>query len=995
MKEDEHRAIFSQAVLCILADDLFSALDQRQSTASQLLVEVDVDDAAHIMFGGSAPYAGWTRGSPTQVNGPSGYMNALQFSGHEYLQLGDNGVEIEGNWTLDCWVQVERAQLAREGEGVLVESVDGSAHVSIHPRGLLGGEAIARVWESSGIDISARANEWVQISVAAERTIGQDSVYLYFIDGELQSSVQLSTPSCGSTLCSVSFFAVGGRADGTAPFQLPIHRLRVYSEAVAPSNLDTSGAVDGGLARYQPENSRSMLLSRGIDALDVQWDTIGWNVEAHDHVHVTLDSLGGINLRCNNLSKLWDRAVGSAVGMTGVVASNWTSSALTSGASTALHITYVDSDPCSNLWSGITCSLSSWPVGIEDCREQLDCDSLSWPADLHGSSAVCGSSSLVGEFGSTDLCVRERSYDEAESMCTEVGGRLCTVSELQDEEGDPEVCGYNSIFKYSWAYSPPDACPNANQSLGVPGGIGSWFSFVPTVKNAYYEIQLRSQHALDGDTFLIRGVFDTRAETIAGQPATLHSREDGMMLRWNATQIGSEVFVHVSSTVADAAYTMVATLVPEYSWQRVAVQARQAPGAVSVLDLSRGAVVVQLPFVFPFFGLKYERVWVASSGMLMFEEPTIAATAPFAGTGGTHSSIMAAVGDFDLSRTGASVTASRLSPRELIVTWHAPLFGSAVFSDVSAVLDSNGSVAIEWTRLDLGGGGSLAEGLVSHVSAVTFDSGVSTATGIGAARLVATTDAVNVSVVVVYGAEPGEGLDLSGQFVYALNFGGLGTLPVGDAVFTRVTRNIPGFSMHTSGDGLTRGNYFGASTCGDDTLAAGYLEDGGLPAVDVSVVFSSNTADARNLALVLNSFLAIGPWADCSDDSSITITLQVNPGTTYRLQAIIAGMALSLSLGHSWFLDMRVNGEQVVDDCDWLSMKNRYPGQPGVAVRVDLTASSDVLTIEFDRVFEYTAEILWSDGFWLNAGCPAIMMRPTPAAAAETEPLSSSASAPP
>ena len=76
-----------------------------------------------------------------------------------------------------------------------------------------------------------------------------------------------------------------------------------------------------------------------------------------------------------------------------------------------------------------------------------DCDAavrelaaaLGWQADLHGVSTVCGSSSLVGEFGRTDMCVRERSYSEAVSLCTEMGGRLCTAAELEQEEGDPQA----------------------------------------------------------------------------------------------------------------------------------------------------------------------------------------------------------------------------------------------------------------------------------------------------------------------------------------------------------------------------------------------------------------------------------------------------------------------------------------------------------------------------------------------------------------------------
>ena len=202
-------------------------------------------------------------------------------------------------------------------------------------------------------------------------------------------------------------------------------------------------------------------------------------------------------------------------------------------------------------WNGVTCSLSDWPVGVDDCAEKLDCDALGWAADLHGSSTVCGSSSLVGEFGSSDLCVREKTYHEAESLCAEVGGRLCTAFELQSNEGDPEACDYDSIFKWSWADTPVDACPSANQSLGMPGSGGSWFSFVPTSLNAYYEIQLRSEHALDGDSFTILGAFDAHGETMSGQAVTLHHREDGAMLRWNATLIGAAAFVHVRSAADD------------------------------------------------------------------------------------------------------------------------------------------------------------------------------------------------------------------------------------------------------------------------------------------------------------------------------------------------------------------------------------------------------------------------------------------------------------
>ena len=278
MKEDEHRAIFDVATLCILAADPFSALNRRQSTASQLLVEVDVDDHSHILFGGSTPYVGWTRGAPSKVSGPTGFANALQFNGHEYLQLGDVGVNIDGNWTLDCWMYTDAVRLASKDEGVLAESLDAVAHVSMTRQGgrtELGSEAVAGIWRSAGIDMAAHAEGWVRLSVSARRTAGQADVYSYFVDGELHASVQLETQTCSDALCSVNFFAIGGRADGTAPFQLPIHRLRVFAGALSPSKLDASGLPTGDLAQYQPENSRSVMLSRGTDALEVQWDTMG------------------------------------------------------------------------------------------------------------------------------------------------------------------------------------------------------------------------------------------------------------------------------------------------------------------------------------------------------------------------------------------------------------------------------------------------------------------------------------------------------------------------------------------------------------------------------------------------------------------------------------------------------------------------------------------------------------------------------------------------
>ena len=197
--------------------------------------------------------------------------------------------------------------------------------------------------------------------------------------------------------------------------------------------------------------------------------------------------------------------------------------------------------------------------------------------------------------------------------------------------------------------------------------------------------------------------------------------------------------------------------------------------------------------------------------MVLFEEPRDVG-APFGGTHGTRSAIVAAAGEFVLTRAGASVTTSRPSATELRVSWHAPLFNSAVLSDVSVVLAEQGDVTIEWSRLDLSDGGSLTHGLIvllTHDSVTTSlldgdriasaygqDATVVCAQGHGA--LVAPGEQpFNTTMAAVFGADPGKGLDLRGEFVYALDIGGDGGMVIGDAVFTPV--DVDGVTLQSNG----------------------------------------------------------------------------------------------------------------------------------------------------------------------------------------------------
>jgi hypothetical protein len=134
IKEDEHWAIFDAAVRCLWADDPFATVrgSQRQ-VSSEPLIEVDVDQRGEIVFGGTGTYTGWAKGGgPSVVAGPSGADNALLFEAGQWLQLGESGVEVSGNWTLVCRVHVTaEALLSAPGEGVLLSAAEAVESVSV------------------------------------------------------------------------------------------------------------------------------------------------------------------------------------------------------------------------------------------------------------------------------------------------------------------------------------------------------------------------------------------------------------------------------------------------------------------------------------------------------------------------------------------------------------------------------------------------------------------------------------------------------------------------------------------------------------------------------------------------------------------------------------------------------------------------------------------------------------------------------------------------
>jgi hypothetical protein len=105
---------------------------------------------------------------------------------------------------------------------------------------------------------------------------------------------------------------------------------------------------------YHAENSRWVEISRGLDGVEIRWDTIGWEPEVHEQVTVSLDLAGGITITSTNDSSLtlYDRAIRAVTGIAGDAAANWSSTArghANSSGTVGVQLAYIDSDPCSDL----------------------------------------------------------------------------------------------------------------------------------------------------------------------------------------------------------------------------------------------------------------------------------------------------------------------------------------------------------------------------------------------------------------------------------------------------------------------------------------------------------------------------------------------------------------------------------------------------------------------------------------------------------------------
>jgi hypothetical protein len=127
--------------------------------------------------------------------------------------------------------------------------------------------------------------------------------------------------------------------------------------------------------------------------------------------------------------------------------------------------------------SCITCVSGTSNAAFTKCISSQSCSSLAWTnAADYGSSSICGSSGL----GIAGACSGLMNWANAKSYCEAPGGRLCTLSELQNDEARATGCIYDTELMWS-----STACPSGFWlgMGGTSGGTATLCSAVSAVVN--------------------------------------------------------------------------------------------------------------------------------------------------------------------------------------------------------------------------------------------------------------------------------------------------------------------------------------------------------------------------------------------------------------------------------------------------------------------------------------------------------------------------------
>eukprot|EP01051_Picozoa_sp_SAG22_P010635 SAG22_NODE_967_length_6262_cov_20.374980_1_plen_1008_part_00 len=193
-----------------------------------LMVAVDVV-GEEIVFGGAASYDGVVVGGPTIVEGPTGAMDAVLFSGAtDQLQLGHEiGVDTDASWTVDCYFKTPIPQT--DSWHTLTRGAGGDHQIIINPdQASLGSydNVGGAGFTDTGFDITSLSDGWHRLTVAA----GQGAATFY-VDGESVGS--------HSAVSESDFFAVGNY-QGNGQQWGYLNSFRIYDGTIPPSMLPPS-----------------------------------------------------------------------------------------------------------------------------------------------------------------------------------------------------------------------------------------------------------------------------------------------------------------------------------------------------------------------------------------------------------------------------------------------------------------------------------------------------------------------------------------------------------------------------------------------------------------------------------------------------------------------------------------------------------------------------------------------------------------------------------
>ena len=193
----------------------------------------------------------------------------------------------------------------------------------------------------------------------------------------------------------------------------------------------------------------------------------------------------------------------------------------------------------------------------------------------------------------------------------------------------------------------------------------------------------------------------------------------------------------------------------------------------------------------------------------------------------------------------------------------------------------------------------------------------------GAAVLSATGSA-SAAIGTFTGADAGEGLDLQGNIIYAIDPGGTA------AVGTVGNANFASDDALPAGVTLTSDNEINPGGWGD-------AEYGAIPP-------ATSTTDDERLETIMESIR----WENTGDGGTLNVDLAVTAGQTYQLQLLFAESCCG-----NRFFDVRVEGTTIHDDFTTASAFNNFnPNAPatttGTVITHTLLAGDGTINVILD-----------------------------------------------